>query len=251
MTSVRLSDVTAGYGDIAILRNFSMTVESGSVVGVLGPNGAGKTTLLRTLSGLTKITAGEIMLGDKVLTHRSPAEIARAGVAHVPEGRRVFPGMTVIDNLLVGAHENWRSRDDSLAYVYRLFPRLTERSRQRAETLSGGEQQMLAIGRALMMQPKLLMLDEPSQGLSPAMVEAVIERVKQISTEGVTTIIVEQNARALLNVIASAFVLTDGAIVRVIGPDELRTSETLMTILTDFGSRNSTAQAVNDTEKPA
>jgi branched-chain amino acid transport system ATP-binding protein len=236
MTSVRLSNVTAGYGDITVLRDFSMTVESGSVTGILGANGAGKTTLLRTLSGLTKITAGEIMLGDQELTRRSPADIARAGVAHVPEGRRVFPGMTVLDNLLVGAHEAWSEREESLAYVYRLFPRLTERSRQRAETLSGGEQQMLAIGRALMMRPSVLMLDEPSQGLSPAMVEAVMERVKQVASEGVTTIVVEQNARALLRVIASAFVLADGAIMRTIAPDELATSEVLRTILTDYGS---------------
>jgi branched-chain amino acid transport system ATP-binding protein len=238
MTVVQLRNVTAGYGDIAVLRNFTIEVESGSVVGVLGPNGAGKTTLLRTLSGLTRVVEGQIILGDRDLTNLSPAEVARAGVAHVPEGRRIFPGMTVIDNLLVGAHESWRSHKDSLAFVYHLFPRLTERSRQRAETLSGGEQQMLAIGRALMMRPRLLMLDEPSQGLSPAMVEAVLERVKRISEEGVTTIIVEQNARALLDIISTAVILTDGTIARVLQRDEMRSSEALMNILTDFGSGN-------------
>lgn len=229
-----VDSVIAGYGDAIVLRAVTVEVSPGTVVGVLGPNGAGKTTLLRTVSGMTKVHSGRVLFNGAEITHLDTDEIARLGIAHVPEGRRVFRGMTVNDNLLVGAYTKPKRQRSQLDHVYNVFPRLKERQRQLAETLSGGEQQMLAIGRALMMCPSLLLLDEPSQGLSPAIVKAVFQAIGVIAREGVTTVVVEQNARALFDVLDEVNILVHGVLTETLRGSEARSSELLTAMLTDF-----------------
>jgi branched-chain amino acid transport system ATP-binding protein len=187
-----LNDLTAGYGRVPVLREVSVRIRQGSVVGLLGPNGAGKTTLLRTVCRQTTITAGTVSLGDQPLQSLRTYQIAELGVAHVVEGRGMLRGLTVRDNLLVGAYRRGGDVAARMSEVIDIFPRLGERLAQNAETLSGGEQQMLALGRGLMMDPVLMLLDEPSQGLSPVMVDLVIERIRAIRDRNVTILLVEQ-----------------------------------------------------------
>jgi branched-chain amino acid transport system ATP-binding protein len=187
-----LDNLTAGYGRVPVLRDVSAQIRQGSVVGLLGPNGAGKTTLLRTVCGQTTITAGTVSLGDQSLQPLRTYQIAELGVAHVVEGRGMLRGLTVRDNLLVGAYRRGGDIAARLSEVIDVFPRLGERLAQNAETLSGGEQQMLALGRGLMMDPVLMLLDEPSQGLSPMMVDLVIDSVRAIRDRNVTILLVEQ-----------------------------------------------------------
>ncbi|MCS7050422.1 MAG: ABC transporter ATP-binding protein [Thermomicrobium sp.] len=215
MPVLELQQVHVHYGLIHALKGISLTVDRGEIVTLLGANGAGKTSTLRAISGLVRPSAGRILLQDVDLTHRRAHEVVALGVGHVPEGRRIFPRLTVEENLRLGAFtvrdtaEIGRRRE----YVFTLFPRLAERRKQPAGTLSGGEQQMLAIGRALMMQPRILLLDEPSMGLAPVLVESIFEVIQRLNREGTTILLVEQNARMALEVAHRGYVLETGRIV--------------------------------------
>src|SRR5499425_2721073 len=221
---LELRSVNAGYGSFQALFNIDLDVKAGEAVGVIGPNGAGKTTLMRVISGLIRPTRGTIVMeGTDVVA--TPAHlIVGLGIAHVPENRRLFPRLTVEDNLRVGAFIlQARARfAQELARVYDLFPRLKDRREQLAGTLSGGEQQMCAIGRALMSGPKLLLMDEPSAGLAPLVVAQVFELVQRIRAEGLTVLIVEQNVQQVLEVVDRAYLLEVGAIKLKGTADELR-----------------------------
>jgi branched-chain amino acid transport system ATP-binding protein len=213
MALLEVEDIHAHYGTIEALRGVSLSVEEGKVVTLIGSNGAGKSTTLRAISGLTPASSGKIRFAGEEIT-RTPAEaIVARGVAMAPEGRHVFPRMTVRENLDLGAH---RRRGEDIAQdferVYSLFPRLKERERQKAGMMSGGEQQMLAIGRALMARPKLLMLDEPSMGLAPILVERIYETIAEINSDGVTILLVEQNANYALDIAARGYVLETGRV---------------------------------------
>ncbi len=209
-----LESVNAGYGSFAALFDVSLDVAHGEAVGVVGPNGAGKTTLMRVISGLLPPQSGRIVLEGESLAGAPAYRVVAAGIAHVPENRRLFPRLTVEENLRMGAYlpAARQAFAERAAWVYELFPRLKERRRQMAGTLSGGEQQMVAIGRALMSKPKLLLMDEPSAGLAPLVVEQVFELVKRIRAEGFTVLIVEQNVRQVLAVVDRAYLLETGHI---------------------------------------
>jgi branched-chain amino acid transport system ATP-binding protein len=212
---LKVDNVSVAYGDIQALWDVSLEVNEGEIVALIGPNGAGKTTLMRVVAGLHPLKGGTIYLGDKAL-HASPAyRIVDYGVILVPEGRRLFGGLTVMDNLELGAYSKRARavRAKTLELVFELFPLLAERRAQRANTMSGGQQQMLAIGRALMGTPKLLMLDEPSLGLGPLVVESIFETVKRMNEqEGMTTFLVEQNAKQALELADRAYILEQGRI---------------------------------------
>jgi len=207
-----LSGVTAGYGAFTALWDVSLSVAAGEAVAVVGPNGAGKTTLLRVISGLIPPRAGHVVFeGQEVGGHPAYDVVAR-GIAHVPEGRRLFPQLTVLENLKMGAYlpaarAHYR---ESLERVYTLFPVLAERQMQRAGSLSGGEQQMLAVGRALMSRPKLILLDEPSMGLAPVMVLRLFDLIRRVREEGYTILVVEQNVRQVLKLVDRAYLLEVG-----------------------------------------
>jgi branched-chain amino acid transport system ATP-binding protein len=202
----------AGYRDLQVLRGVDLDVAEASVVAVLGANGVGKTTLNKTLSGLLKPVAGEIRFCGRRIDGRSPAEIVAAGLIHVPEGRKLYPDMSVRDNLQLGAYKRGRSeRGRTLEQVLTIFPRLRERLSQRAGTLSGGEQQMVAIGRGLMGQPRLLVLDEPSLGLAPRLVDEMFELIRRLNREGATILLVEQNVVQSLEIADVAHVMEHGA----------------------------------------
>jgi branched-chain amino acid transport system ATP-binding protein len=209
-----LSGVSAGYGSFRALFDVSLDVAAGEAVGVIGPNGAGKTTLMRVISGLIPIAAGKIVFEGTALSGLPAHRIVERGIAHVPENRRLFPKLTVEDNLRIGAFiaEARKHFLERLAWVYDLFPRLKERRNQLAGTLSGGEQQMVAIGRALMSRPKILLMDEPSAGLAPLVVQQVFDLVRRIRAEGFTVLIVEQNVAQVLDVVDRAYLLEVGTI---------------------------------------
>ena len=214
-TLLELQGVDVFYGRVQALRGLTLTLGEGEVVALIGSNGAGKTTTLRTVSGLMRPTRGTITFGGRDLTKVPAHAIVELGICHAPEGRRLFPRMQVIDNLHMGAyarHDQTGIHDD-LARVYELFPRLKERSTQLAGTLSGGEQQMLAIGRALMARPRVLMLDEPSLGLAPILVERIFRIIREINGQGTPILLVEQNAHLALEVAHRAYVLETGSIV--------------------------------------
>ena len=208
-----LENVSARYGSFQALFDVSLEVNAGESVAVIGPNGAGKTTLLRAISKLIEVS-GAISMNGRALTDVPPHEVIAHGISHVPENRRLFPRLSVEENLKMGAFlPNARSRfAERLEFVYSLFPRMRERRAQLAGTLSGGEQQMCAIGRALMSGPKLLLLDEPSAGLAPVVVQSIFELVKRICAEGYTVLIVEQNVRQVLQVVNRAYLLETGRI---------------------------------------
>jgi len=205
----------AGYGEVKVLHGISLEVNEGECVALVGANGAGKSTFLRAISGMVRIMSGSIHFDGVDITRIPPFQIAALGIAHVPEGRRLFPELTVEENLLLGAWvaESRRFRAESLERVYTLFPRLKERRRQLAGTLSGGEQQMLAIGRGLMLRPRLLMLDEPSLGLSPLLVEQVFDALREISLQKVSLLLAEQNIVQALALATRAYVIETGRIV--------------------------------------
>jgi branched-chain amino acid transport system ATP-binding protein len=221
--------LTAGYGRVDILREVSIAVPDGAFIGLLGPNGAGKTTLLRSISGLTRITAGEIVFAGRAI-HRRPAEaIVAEGVIHVPQGRMLFPDLTVEDNLQLGAYLKGARLDyrKTLDRVEALFPILRDRRHQAAGVLSGGEQQMLAIGRALMARPRLLLLDEPSLGLAPRVVGEIFAVLSLINREGTTILIAEQNARMVLQRAQHVFVLENGRVAHSGPSEQLARSEAI------------------------
>jgi len=210
-----LEDVSASYSGLGALRGVSLKVEAREIVAVIGANGAGKSTLLKTIAGMHPIDSGRILYQGEPLAAMPPYRIARAGIALVPEGRRLFPRLSVRDNLRLGSFPYRREadREKPLDFVFSLFPRLAERLDQRAETLSGGEQQMLAIGRALMTRPRLLMLDEPSQGIMPRLVDDILESVRRIRDHGTTVLIVEQRVAESLATAERAYVLQSGRLV--------------------------------------
>jgi len=209
-----VSSLRAGYGATEILRGVDLVVGQGEIVAVLGANGAGKSTLNQAISGVLRPWTGSIRFGDAAIEREQPAAIVARGLIHVPEGRRIFPNMTVRENLDLGAYRRGRERrDDNRRRVFSIFPRLAERHAQYAGTLSGGEQQMLAIGRGLMAEPKLLILDEPSLGLSPLLVEELFSLIKSINAEGIALLLVEQNVVQSLEVAERAYVLDNGVIV--------------------------------------
>jgi branched-chain amino acid transport system ATP-binding protein len=211
---LRLEDVAAGYGRVRVLLGVTLEVQRGELVCLVGANGAGKTTTLKTISGLLRPARGRIVFEGDEVQGRPPQEILRRGIAHCPEGRRVFPDLTVQENLAMGAYirTDARAVAADLERVYAHFPVLAERRRQAAGTLSGGEQQMLAIGRALMARPRLLLFDEPSLGLAPAVVEATFRIIEDIRREGITVFMVEQNAYMALRMATRAYVMETGRI---------------------------------------
>ncbi len=212
-SGLEVRDVSVSYGGIRALRDISLRVEEGEIVALLGSNGAGKTTTLRAISGLVPYS-GSIVFDGKELRKSSPDHIVRLGLGHAPEGRRVFSRMTVLENLMLGAYtvRSKQEIDDRLAFVVQTFPRLEERLSQSAGTLSGGEQQMLAIGRALMSSPRLLMLDEPSLGLAPIIVQTIFSVIKSINERGTTILLVEQNAQQALRIANRGYVLETGSL---------------------------------------
>ena len=212
---LEVQGLDVAYGEKPALRGVGMLVGESESVSVLGANGAGKSTLLRTISGLQRPRQGSVSLDGRRLDRLAPYEIAALGVAHVPEGRRVLPDMTVEENLELGAFlpEPRRWRAETLAWVYEVFPRLKERRRQRAGTLSGGEQQMLAVGRGLMLRPRLLMLDEPSLGLAPVIVDVTFEKIAEVRRQGIAILLVEQNVQRALGLTDRGYVLEQGKVV--------------------------------------
>lgn len=209
-----LNNLEVCYGEAQALWDVSLEIHRGEIVTLLGSNGAGKTTILRTISGLLRPKSGHIRLGEVELTKVEPYKIIHHGIAHVPEGRRLFPNMTVLENLLIGAFNEtvWTSRKRIADEIFQLFPQLAERKKQLAGTLSGGEQQMLAIGRALMSEPSFLMLDEPSLGLAPIIVEMIFDTLVTISREGKTILLTEQNAQIALQIAHRGYVMETGRI---------------------------------------
>lgn len=224
---LRINEATVHYQKVAALKGISMQIPDGAVVTIIGANGAGKSTTLRAISGLTKLSRGEIWLGDERIDGLAPEKIVARGIGHVPEGRRIFPELTVLENLYTGA---FLRRDKpaikrDLTMVFDHFPRLAERQRQWAKTLSGGEQQMLAMGRALMSRPKLLLLDEPSMGLAPRMVEEIGHLITEINRRGVPVILVEQNAGVALRLAEYGYVLETGMVALEGRAEELHNNE--------------------------
>jgi branched-chain amino acid transport system ATP-binding protein len=214
MPLLEVSEIHTHYGAIEALRGVSLTVDAGEVVTLIGSNGAGKSTTLRSISGLTPPSGGEVRFDDDEITREPASEIVDRGIALAPEGRHVFPRMTVRENLDLGAHRRRGAEiAEDLERVYSLFPRLEERRRQKAGMMSGGEQQMLAIGRALMARPRLLMLDEPSMGLAPILVERIYETIGEINRTGVAILLVEQNANYALDISRRGYVLETGRVV--------------------------------------
>ena len=226
---LHVEHLNVAYDTLQVLWDVSLEVREGEIVALIGSNGAGKTTLLKTISGLMKPLSGAIRFMDKTITGLPPHDICRRGVIHVPEGRALFSRMRVVENLELGAYlpTARAQRHHALERVYRLFPRLKERWRQDAGTLSGGEQQMVAIGRALMAQPKLLMLDEPSLGLAPVLVEAIMDVLTHLNAEGMTILLVSQEVHQALAIAHRAYVMENGKIVRSGPADELRADDAI------------------------
>ena len=226
---LEIRDLHVSYGGIRALKGIDLTVEEGQIVTLIGANGAGKSTTLRAISGLQKPQSGSILYGGEELVGLPAKEIVRRGIIHVPEGRRVFPDMTVAENLKIGAF--LRKDKDGIAsdmdYVYSLFPRLKERSWQPAGTLSGGEQQMLAGGRALMSRPKVLMMDEPSLGLAPLIVKDIFSIIRRVNADGITVLLIEQNANAALRIADYGYVLETGVIALTGTGEELLRNESV------------------------
>jgi branched-chain amino acid transport system ATP-binding protein len=212
MALLDVKDLCAGYGDVPVLRGVDLSITAGSITALIGANGAGKTTLLRAISGIIPADAGSIHYDGQNIVGMPPQEIVRAGLVQVPEGRRLFPDMTVFENLLVGSSSSVARprRDENLAMVLELFPKVRERSAQRAGTLSGGEQQMVAIARALMASPRLLLLDETSLGLAPIVVDEIFVAVRRLVKQGMTILVVEQNTALALEVADHGYVLEQG-----------------------------------------
>ncbi len=226
---LEVTKLTAGYSRTDVLFDISLTVREGSIVGILGPNGAGKSTLLRSISGLTRVRAGEIRFDGAPMKGRGVEDIVESGLIHVPQGRMLFPDLTVEENLQMGSYRRGaRARQaDNRARAEAYFPILRERRQQRAGVLSGGEQQMLAIGRALMAEPRLLILDEPSLGLAPRIIDNIFDVLAQINRDGVTVLVAEQNAMKVLEHAGTVYVLENGRIAHSGLADDLARSEVI------------------------
>jgi len=224
---LEVKNLNVSYGVTPILRDVSINIRQGEIVALLGSNGAGKTTLVNTIMGMLKPVSGEIVFQGEHIENMSPHEIVRRGVAQVPEGRKIFPYISVRDNLFLGAYSGiaWSKRNDSVEWVYSLFPLLKERNNMPARTLSGGEQQMLVIGRGLMSHPKLIMVDEPSLGLAPKLLSEVYDILEKFREEKITTLLSEQNARQALTISDRGYVLQNGRVVLTDSSDKLLGSE--------------------------
>lgn len=209
---LEIKDLVVSYGGIEAVKNISLDVPKGEIVTLIGANGAGKSTTLKTIAGIVKPKTASIIFKGIELSNKTPDYIVKQGITLVPEGRRVFPNLTVKENLKMGAYLRKDRLDDDFEYIYSLFPRLKEREWQYAGTLSGGEQQMLAVGRALMSKPELIMMDEPSLGLAPLVVKSIFDIIKTINEQGITVLLIEQNANMALQVAHTAYVLETGEI---------------------------------------
>jgi len=209
---LRIDNLCVNYGGIKAVKGITLEVPENEIVTIIGANGAGKSTTLRTVAGVVKPASGQIFFDEENITGHSPDSIVAKGITLVPEGRRVFPDLNVLENLKVGAYIRKDKLDDDIKWVYDLFPRLKERSWQAAGTLSGGEQQMLSVGRALMSRPKLMMMDEPSLGLAPIIVRNIFDIIREINRQGVTILLIEQNANMALQTANTAYVLKTGLI---------------------------------------
>ena len=209
---LKIENLSVSYGGIKALRNISLEVPEGQIVTLIGANGAGKSTTLRSIVGLVKAQEGSIEFNGKDIMHLPTNKVIERGITLVPEGRRVFPDLTVLENIKIGAYLRKDDLDDDIEWVYSIFPRLKERSWQLAGTLSGGEQQMLAVARALMSHPKLLMMDEPSLGLAPLVIKDIFNVIQEINKQGVTILLIEQNANMALKIAHTAYVLETGNI---------------------------------------
>ena len=233
---LQLINLSSGYADKVVVRDVNLHVGQGEIVTLLGANGVGKSTILRTITGQIKPHSGRLLIGNRDIAGRRAYEIAAMGVGYSPEGRRIFGNLTVYENLVVGAYllKSKASFNENLRWVYSLFPRLEERSGQEAETMSGGEQQMLAIARALISRPQLLLLDEPSLGLAPVVVQLIAETLKQINRAGVSIFLVEQNANMALEISHYAFVMDNGRIVHEGNAQQLREDRNIADIYLGF-----------------
>lgn len=226
---LKVDNINAYYGDLQALWGVSLHIDEGELVALVGPNGAGKTTTLKVITGLLKLASGRVNFFENDISKEIAHKIVELGISQVPEGGRIFAGMSVLENLELGAFvpDARKFKDESLEWVYKIFPRLEERQTQQAGTLSGGERQMLAIGRALMSKPKLLMLDEPSFGLAPILVQQMFEMIEEINKQGVTVLLVEQNVRAALELAQRAYVIENGRIVGEGKGDDLLSFESI------------------------
>ncbi len=229
MAMLKVSGLNVYYGVIQAIKGISFEVNQGEVIALIGANGAGKTTILHTVTGLLRAKSGKIEFEGNDITKMPGHKIVTLGMAHVPEGRRVFADLSVYENLILGAYtrKDKEEINKTLEMVYRRFPRLQERKTQLAGTLSGGEQQMLAMGRALMSHPKIILMDEPSMGLSPIFVNEIFDIIKQVSASGTTVLLVEQNAKKALEIADRAYVLETGKIVKSASADELMNDESI------------------------
>ena len=223
---LQVKDLSSGYGKVTVLREINFQIEENEIVAVIGSNGAGKTTLLKTISKLIPPFTGEIIFEGQNITKYPPHLISRAGIAHVPEGGKLFINMTVYENLLMGTYRNRKKvKEDVLEEIYEIFPILKKREKQLAKTLSGGEKQMLSIGRSLASQPKFLMLDEPSQGIAPKLVDDIYQKLSILKKKGITMLLIEQNINYALQFAERAYVLENGKIVMEGKSKELLSSE--------------------------
>jgi branched-chain amino acid transport system ATP-binding protein len=224
---LEVRNLNVSYGVTPILRDVSLSAKKGEIIALLGSNGAGKTTLVNTMMGMLKAVSGEILFEGEHIEDMPPHEIVKRGIAQVPEGRKIFPYISVRDNLFLGAYSNeaWHKRSESMEWVYNLFPLLKERQNMPARTLSGGEQQMLVIGRGLMSRPKLMLVDEPSLGLAPKLLSEVYDILAKLREEKITTLLSEQNARQALTISDRGYVLENGRVVLADSSDRLLNSE--------------------------
>lgn len=230
---LKVDGLTVKYGNIVAVRDISFEIQEGQIVALIGNNGAGKTTTLKTVSGLLKPSAGSIYFGDKLISGMHPHHIARSGLIHVPEGRHVFPRLSVKENLLISSFSRsigFKEFKKEVDKVFELFPKLREREKQLAGTLSGGEQQMLAVARGILQKPKLMILDEPSMGLAPIVVEEVFKTVKEINRDGTTILLVEQNAQMALSIADYGYVMEVGEIILQNKAGELLNDDTVRSI---------------------
>lgn len=227
---LKVTDLHAGYGGSEVLHSISLNVEEGEAVVILGPNGHGKTTLLRAISGLIRPTAGTVELDGKVISGLPAEEIVAAGVIHIPQGDLIFPEMTVLENLLMGAYRSaaWQERSQKVERVFHLFPVLGQRKSQLGRSLSGGERRMLALGRGLMGQARILMIDEPSLGLAPLIIENLYETIKEINRSGLTVLLVDENADHIAGLANRVYLLESGVLVREGSADAMLRDEALL-----------------------
>jgi branched-chain amino acid transport system ATP-binding protein len=227
---LKVTDLQAGYGGSVVLHGVSLEVKDGEAVVILGPNGHGKSTLLRAISGLVRPTAGQVEFDGKLISNMPPADIVGAGVIHIPQGDLPFPELTVLENLLMGAYrpDAWRQRKEKLEQVYHLFPVLSERPRQLARSLSGGERRMLALGRGLMGNAKILVIDEPSMGLAPFLIEEVYQRIRDINKSGLSILLADENADHIAGLADRVYLLESGSIAREGTADAMLRDEALL-----------------------